>query len=152
MSERKRKLVDEIKFHRDLIASRHATLDVVLSDVLRLEILLLKAEIAFEEDEGDEDLSLLKDEIVRVTINRIALLLTDAQKSFVRGRPDLRFKTSLETAKEIHAILKDFYMSEETEDWFKKNDDALAALFKSIRHLDKKPGRQIRGRDRQAAS
>lgn len=142
MSERKRKLLDEIRFYRDLIASRHATLDLVLSDTQRLELLFVKAELAFE-DEDETAVEQLSDEIVRIVINRIALLLTEAQKSFVRGRPDLRFKGVLETVKEIHTTVKDFDMSSETKEWFTKNDEALNELLKGAQSIGKQSPRPV---------
>lgn len=142
MSERKRKLLDEIRFYRDLIASRHATLDLVLSDTQRLELLFVKAKLAFE-DEDETAVEQLSDEIVRIVINRIALLLTEAQKSFVRGRPDLRFKGVLETVKEIHTTVKDFDMSSETKEWFTKNDEALNELLKGAQSIGKQSPRPV---------
>lgn len=142
MSERKRKLLDEIRFYRDLIASRHATLDLVLSDTQRLELLFVKAELAFE-DEDETAVEQLSDEVVRIVINRIALLLTEAQKSFVRGRPDLRFKGVLETVKEIHTTVKDFDMSSETKEWFTKNDEALNELLKGAQSIGKQSPRPV---------
>jgi len=129
MNDRKKRLVDEIAFYRDLIASRHATVDTIQTDVQRLEILLAKAEVAFE-DEDDSVIETLSDEIVRVTVNRIALLLTDAQKTFVRGQPNLRFKTSVDVVKEIHSTIKDFNMNETTKEWFQKNCELLEGLAK----------------------